>query len=139
MKWVYDDGGREKAGYKGHAGDCVVRSIAIATKKPYQEVYDELNELSEDHNLIHGETSSSRNGTSKEVIKEYLKSIGAKWTATMLFGQGCKVHLKAEELPKGRLVVSVSKHLVAVIDGVIHDLYDPSRDEKRCVYGYWTV
>jgi hypothetical protein len=24
-----------------------------------------------------------------------------------------------------------------VIDGVIHDLYDPSRDGTRCVYGYY--
>lgn len=41
------------------------------------------------------------------------------------------------ELPPGRLVVSVSKHLTAVVDGVIHDRYDPSRDGTRCVYGYW--
>jgi hypothetical protein len=27
---------------------------------------------------------------------------------------------------------------MAVIDGVIHDTYDPSRDGKRCVYGYFT-
>ena len=26
-----DDGGRSAAGFKGKAGDCVVRSIAIAT------------------------------------------------------------------------------------------------------------
>ena len=32
-----DDGGRAAAGYKGKAGDCVVRSIAIVTKLPYQK------------------------------------------------------------------------------------------------------
>jgi hypothetical protein len=31
----------------------------------------------------------------------------------------------------------VSKHYCAVIDGVIHDTSDPSRDGTRCVYGYW--
>ena len=31
-----NDGGRAAAGYKGQAGDCVVRSIAIATRMPYQ-------------------------------------------------------------------------------------------------------
>jgi hypothetical protein len=41
------------------------------------------------------------------------------------------------ELPIGRLIVSVSKHLVAVVDGVIHDTHDPSRAGTRCVYGYW--
>ena len=55
----------------------------------------------------------------------------------MAIGQACKVHLSSDELPSGRLVVSVSKHVTAVIDGVIHDTHDPGRDGTRCVYGYW--
>ena len=42
--FVYNDGGREAAGYKGKAGDCVCRSIAIAAQLPYQQVYDRLAE-----------------------------------------------------------------------------------------------
>merc|ERR1712178_77188 len=64
--------------------------------------------------------------------------MGWKWTATMRFGQGCKVHLCREELPAGRLVCRVTKHMVAVIDGVIHDTGDCSRDSTRCVYGYFS-
>ncbi len=45
MKFQYNDGGRAAAGYKGRAGDCVCRSIAIVTEMPYQEVYDALNEF----------------------------------------------------------------------------------------------
>jgi hypothetical protein len=30
IPWVYDDGGRADAGFKGKAGDCVARAIAIA-------------------------------------------------------------------------------------------------------------
>ena len=37
-----DDGGRAAAGYKGYAGDCVIRSIAIVTKLPYQQIYNDL-------------------------------------------------------------------------------------------------
>lgn len=44
MKFKFNDGGREAAGYKGKASDCVTRAIAIATGKPYQEVYDAINE-----------------------------------------------------------------------------------------------
>lgn len=55
----------------------------------------------------------------------------------MGIGTGCTVHLRDGELPRGRLIVAVSKHIVAVVDGVIHDTHDPSRDETRCVYGYW--
>ena len=66
-----------------------------------------------------------------------MQELGFVWTPTMQSGSGCQVHLVAEELPSGRLICKVSKHLVAVIDGVIHDTYDCSRDEQRCVYGYW--
>jgi hypothetical protein len=43
-----DDGGRAAAGYKGKTGDCVVRSIAIVTGRPYQKIYDELYKANED-------------------------------------------------------------------------------------------
>jgi hypothetical protein len=37
-----NDGGRAAAGYKGKAGDCLVRSIAIVTNLPSQKIYDDL-------------------------------------------------------------------------------------------------
>lgn len=147
MKFVENDGGRAAAGYKGKSGDCVTRSIAIATGLPYQEVYDSLFTLAKKH----GETrrdkvarrikskndASPRDGMWKQIYRPYMASIGWKWIPTMLVGQGCKVHMKAEELPPGRLVVSVSKHMTAVIDGVINDTFDCSREGTRCVYGYF--
>lgn len=45
MLWRHNDGGRHKAGYKGYVDDCVCRSIAIATQKPYRDVYADLNLL----------------------------------------------------------------------------------------------
>ena len=91
---------------------------------------------------------------------------GFAWIATMRIGQGCRVHLHDGELPEGRLVVRLSKHVTAVVDGVIHDNHNPQREEhrlerfpgwqfarvksgqtitangvasvsRRCVYGYW--
>ena len=55
----------------------------------------------------------------------------------MFIGSGTTVHLKADELPKGRIICNVSKHYTAVVDGVIQDTYDPSRRGTRAVYGYW--
>lgn len=55
----------------------------------------------------------------------------------MKVGTGCRVHLRDGELPEGRLIVRVSGHLVAVINSVIHDTHDPSREGTRCVYGYF--
>ena len=140
MRFKYDDGGRTAAGFKGDAGDCVCRSIAIATGKPYREVYDALNELAAGEKWRgrrRGRNSSARDGVYKETIRRYMKSLGWHWMPTMKIGQGCKVHLRDGELPRGRLVVSVSKHCTAVIDGVIHDTNNPSRHGTRCVYGYF--
>jgi hypothetical protein len=150
MKFVYNDGGRSAAGFKGTAGDCVTRAIAIATEKPYQEVYDalwgHLRNYASDHRdrtalrIKRGQGrqgTTPRNGINKEVYRLYLQSLGWKFTATMAIGSGCKVHLRDDELPPGRLIVSVSRHMVAVIDGVVHDIYDDQRSGSRCVYGYW--
>jgi hypothetical protein len=135
----FDDGGRSDAGYKGKTGDCVVRSIAIATGLPYQHIYDLVNSAAayERTGTRKRGKSNARTGVYKTSIKRIMQSLGWVWTPTMQIGSGCKVHLRAKELPSGRLVVSVSKHLTAVIDGVIHDTHDPSRHGKRCVYGYW--
>ena len=135
----FDDGGRAAAGYTGKAGDCVVRAIAIATGRPYQQIYDLVNRAA-----VHERTgkrkrgvSNARTGVYRTSIRRVMKTLGWVWTPTMQIGSGCKVHLRADELPPGRLVVSVSKHLTAVIDGVIHDTHDCSRRGTRCVYGYW--
>lgn len=138
--FFYNDGGRSAAGYKGTAGDCVCRAIAIATEKPYQEVYDIINEFakSERKGKRKSGISSARNGVYKQTIKKVMAHYGWRWIPTMQIGQGCKVHLKEDELPRGRLVVALSGHYAAVIDGVLNDTYDCTRDGTRCVYGYYT-
>jgi hypothetical protein len=139
MKFIYHDGGREAAGFRGKAGDCVVRSVAIATGLPYQKVYDLVDELGANERTGKRKRgkSSARTGVYKDTTRRLLESLGWRWTPTMQIGSGCTVHLRSDELPSGRLVVSVSKHLTAVIDGVVHDTHDPSRRGTRCVYGYW--
>lgn len=131
--WEYDDGGRAHAGFKGDARDCVARAIAIATEQPYRTVYDALAEL--EHQA--GNPRSARNGVYRKSYDAYLVGLGWAWTPTMQIGSGCRVHLRADELPAGRLVVRLSRHVTAVVDGVVRDTYDPSRDGTRCVYGYW--
>ncbi len=141
MDFVFHDGGRAAAGYKGRTGDCVTRSIAIATGKPYQEVYDALNGLA--HTERTGKRkkrrSSSRTGVYRQTYQRYLESIGWRWTSTMSIGSGCQVHLRAAELPAGPLLVKVSRHLTAVIDGVLYDTHNCSRGGTRCVYGFFSL
>ena len=140
MGFVFHDGGRAAAGYKGKTGDCVTRSIAIATGKTYQQVYDALNQFAETERIgkRKRKRSNSRTGVFRKTYQSYLESLGWQRTSTMSIGSGCQVHLRASELPPGPLIVKVSRHLTAVIDGVLYDTYDCSRAGTRCVYGYFS-
>jgi len=140
MKYEYNDGGRSEAGYKGSTGDCVVRAISIASQRPYEEVYELVNSYaSNEYKSRVSKKSNARTGVRKNTVRKMMQDLGFVWTPTMKVGSGCKVHLVESELPEGRLVVRVSKHITAVIDKVIYDTYDPSRDGTRCVYGYWRL
>jgi hypothetical protein len=157
MEVIITDGGRRAAGFRGDAGDCVTRAVTIASGRPYAEVYAALAAgTAKQRRTKHGRNSgkrTARNGISvtRQWFKDYMDGLGFVWVPTMQIGSGCRVHLADGELPMGRLVVSVSKHYTAVIDGVIHDTHDPQREESsihhpdgtvtivggRCVYGYW--
>lgn len=144
--FTYNDGGRSAAGYKGNAGDCVARAIAIASGKPYQEVYDYLANGNATQRITkrsskHSGKKSARNGiaTKRKWVQDYMISLGFVWYPTMTIGSGCKVHVRASELPKGILVLRVSRHWVCMVDGVLNDTYDCSRNGTRCVYGYWKL
>jgi hypothetical protein len=139
MRYQYDDGGRSAAGYKGKSGDCCARAFAIASGKPYREIYELINSMAacERTGRKKRGTSSARNGVYRLTAKKLAEHLGAKWVPTMQIGSGCRVHLRDGELPMGRLVVNLSRHFSAVIDGVLHDTYDGSRGGTRCVYGYW--
>ena len=142
----FNDGGRAEAGFKGGAGDCVVRAIAIAAQLPYLQVYEDLRLANEAYadtrndklaRRLNAKGVSPRNGNHRNVFHDYILSHGFQWVPTMRVGAGCQVHLRPDELPIGRLIVKVSKHLSAIIDGVIQDTHNPSRGGNRCVYGYY--
>ncbi len=129
LEYKYNDGGRSKYYRAKNVGDCVVRATAIATGRDYKEIYNIFKEA------IGG---SPRNGVSKKICRQVIGQLGGRWVTCMKIGSGCKVHLAPNEIPMDkRIIVSLSKHLVAVINGVINDTYEPSRDGERCVYGYW--
>ena len=140
-RWVKDDGGRRKsgiaraAGRKDAVGDCVVRAIAIATGRPYREVHDALTVAKVRHVYAGGDGDywdkrerrrggvrafDPDHGCSDEAYGPYLESLGWKFTST----KDRKVRLRADELPRGKLIVCISRHLVAVVDHVIHDTSD---------------
>ena len=139
MKFVFNDGGRADAGYKGTTGDCACRAAAIAAQRPYQEVYNLINELakSERTGKRKRKVSNARTGVYPTTMHKVMAHYGFVWVPTMQIGRGCTVHLDANELPKGRIVCNVSRHYTAIVDGVLNDTYDCTRDGSRCVYGYY--
>lgn len=128
LPFVYDDGGRASAGFRGETGDCVVRAITIVSRLPYREVYETIRDRS---------PVSPRRGVPRKTYDPYLVELGFVWTPVMKLGSGCVMHLNEDELPAGDLIVRLSRHFTAVINGAIHDTFDPSREGTRCVYGYW--
>jgi hypothetical protein len=84
---------------------------------------------------------TAANGISvrRKWFKDYMNELGFTWHPAMKIGSGCTVHLREGELPMGRLVVNVSRHCVAVIDGVVHDTHDPTRGGSRAVHGHWKL
>jgi hypothetical protein len=146
LGFQFNDGGRGDVGFKGGAGDCVVRSIAIAANLPYMKVYEDLRFANETYALLRNDKlarrlnakgSSPRNGNHRNVFHDYITGLGFQWVPTMKIGMGCQVHLRSDELPKAILIVKVSKHLTAVLNGIIQDTHNPSRGGNRCVYGYY--
>ena len=83
MNRVYDDGGRSAAGFRGKAGDCVARSIAVATGLPYRHIYELLNEQAWRERPTGGCRSSARNGVFRQTCQRVLESLGWRWVPTI--------------------------------------------------------
>ena len=81
------NGGRAAAGFRGAAGDCVTRAIAIATGLPYRQVYEEVGERNRAFALVvkrraplayfkHWRRTSARDGSHKKAYAPYLAALG---------------------------------------------------------------
>ena len=136
------DGGRYRAldqlGLKSdRAGDCAIRAIAIATATPYATVYQDFKDRG----------ASPSRGAFHDMENEYLKEIGWKKVRfrrkfqnqlgkdDMSWFCGGK-HLISTDVPMtGRSTVTIQGHMFAMIDGVIHDTYDPrTRNRKSIIW-----
>jgi hypothetical protein len=71
MPIVYDDGRRSAAGFVGRTGDCVVRAVAIASGRPYAEVYQALS-----------------GGTREERPRKHERKHGARGSRSVRNGEG---------------------------------------------------
>lgn len=136
MVWSYNDGGRARAGFKGSNGDCVARAIAIATGMPYEMTYRMVDLAAREENRDFKDRSDSQTGVYSETQSRLLTALGWVWVPKTGRGRR-KMYLTTGALPTGTLIVSLNEHLVAVIDGILHDTYDSSHGGTERVLGYW--
>jgi len=187
MEWQYNDGGRKASGRKGTAADCVTRAVAIASGRPYDEVYKRMakgnagtrpptrkgnEQIVRMARLVlgwptvelrdrraafdcmkaakerllepvrHAGVRSARGGIdcTSRWFADYMDELGFVGVQTMVDNRAHVLFNEWGGLPKaGRLVVHLSTHSVAVINGEIHDVSDCSKGGQRCVYGYWLL
>lgn len=144
LDWVYDDGGRAAAGFKGEARDCVCRAISIAEGLDYATVYADLWELTRAARLRRATLDASkkkigtpRTGMNRRVYGPYLEKLGWEWVPCAAIGSESRTRVSDMALLDGVFLIQVSKHMACMKDGVLHDTQDCSRGGKRMVYGYW--
>ena len=114
--FVQDDGGRAAAGYRGTAGDCVVRALAILTDRPYRECYQKLAR----RNKIYTGKRSARNGVNKQAYEAVFADVGL--TKISLTGTR-PTYTEAWER-YGDCIVTTARHVCALVGGVLRDTFD---------------
>jgi hypothetical protein len=129
----FDDGGRSKSKRPKQKNDCTVRALALATKTPYDEVYEML--------AKHGRKCSTG-----IFFWDWLKSIGnvaldhkferISFPAVKGLRRMNPVDF-CDEHPRGTYICKSAGHAFAVIDGVVHD--DHQTYDERCIYSAWWV
>jgi hypothetical protein len=126
-RFEWNDGGRSACGYIGLTGDCVTRSIAIATGIVYRDVYQALGAAA---------GKSPRLGMNVGIANEYL--MARQWKRF----DGNRIPFEPAKLHQGVVVAHIARyddkchHMCAVIEGVVHDTWDPSLDYYELV-AYW--
>lgn len=140
MKWVMNDGGRDKY-FRGWApGDCFTRAAAIASENDYRDIYELVNsycakEKEKDSNYM--KNFSARLGVEFTMIEKIMKDLGWQYHSLPEDEQD-KYQLNELVFPKGRVMVNLQTHCTAVINGVIQDAFDPNTRDGCLVDGYYT-
>lgn len=151
IDFVYNDGGRRKAGHRGSVYDCGLRAICIVTGIDYDTLYKEFDELGKKYIREHDDPNDAftkflikkgtdpANGLNEPIYKPYIEEVMG-WTWKPHDGSWSSKHKMAgpaEELPKeGTLLLNMRHHMGAFIDGTLYDTFDSAYE--RMIYGYWS-
>lgn len=105
-------------------GDCVKRAITIATGTDYNQVSLELNR----HKKLTGAKVFNENKNWESYVTKVAKAKKVTGWANTKVGEFCKQN------KTGRFILSIRKHVVAVVDGKILDTWNCSYKAIGKVY-----
>jgi hypothetical protein len=107
------DAGRAESGIKKEKSDCTVRAIATGMEIPYREAHQTLKAL------------GRRNGSGTVVHRGWLDK--HPYATRMTVTGGYTLRQLLEDHPTGTFLVSVPRHILTVVDGVIYDSHFDSK------------
>ena len=127
--FFWNDGGRSSCGFVGLAGDCVTRALSIAAGLVYRDVYSDLSKMA---------GMSPRSGMVDSITSQYLADRG--WERQAKKG----VLVEDFSIQPGTSIIECKKlrrgngHVFTVINGVLHDTWDPRDESAYEVNAEWT-
>lgn len=100
--------------------DCVIRSIAVAEGKTWNQVYDELSDIAQSQGILLDDVNFVEGYLDKRYIRacHYAKT----------------VEEFMEEHPKGIYLITMEGHITVVIDGVLYDTFDCRPRRMWCAW-----
>lgn len=102
--------------------DCVIRAIAVAECKTWDETYEELSYIAQEEGILLDDVNFVENYLDKRYRRtcHYSKTVGEF----------------AKEHKRGTYLITMEGHITTIIDGIIYDTFDCSDRRMWCA---WTV
>lgn len=124
LNFKKNNGGRKKAGYKGHVRDCVARALSIIRAggefddgSIYKATYKELAQANKEA----GGKKTARNGLNYKVYGPVYKKHGLKH---INIAKTKKLTVSEVYATFGNCIATYPGHAIAIIDGAVHDTWD---------------
>jgi hypothetical protein len=123
MQYIDTDGGRSRYYRYSRIGDCVIRSVALATGADYQDIFEEFTDRAVRIGVF---------ANDDRIWRSYLKELG--WQEHRLPNPRPLVNTIRVSQAVVHCRSGYSGHLTAVVQGNLHDIWDA----RQCkAYAYW--